>query len=93
LVQARAETRFIHIMTDTKIQGKFYPLQHEKWLRAYRELTPAEVNVFYHLNTITPYFERISIPYSIIASDLKGEKGRVNRAIQTLKAKMEGGNA
>jgi hypothetical protein len=25
-------------MTQTKIEGKFYPLQHEEWLRACQEL-------------------------------------------------------
>ncbi|BAY67079.1 hypothetical protein NIES22_72230 (plasmid) [Calothrix brevissima NIES-22] len=27
---------------NSKIQERFYPLQHEEWLRAYRELTPAQ---------------------------------------------------
>ncbi|MEA5507972.1 hypothetical protein VB735_33795 [Halotia wernerae UHCC 0503] len=74
-------------MTDTKIQGKFYPLQHEEWLRACRELKPAEVEVLYYLNTINPCSESISIPYGIIASDLERNKSTVSRAIQALKEK------
>lgn len=74
-------------MTDTKIQGKFYRLQHQEWLRSCRELTPAKVDVFYYFNTISPCSERVSIPYSIIASVLKKDKSTVSRAIQALKAK------
>ncbi|BAZ36666.1 hypothetical protein NIES4101_25860 (plasmid) [Calothrix sp. NIES-4101] len=32
---------------STKIQGKFYPLQHEEWLRTCRELKPAELELIH----------------------------------------------
>jgi hypothetical protein len=36
-------------MTQAKIDGKFYPLQHEEWLRACRELTSAQRDVLFRL--------------------------------------------
>ena len=70
---------------DPKIQGKFYLLQYEEWLRACRELTPAELNVLYYLKTVNPSCERKTISYSVIASELKINKSTVSRAIQGLK--------
>ena len=72
---------------NPKIQGKFYPLQHEEWLRACKELTSAELDVLYYLKTINPSYEKITISYSVIASDLKKNKITVSRAIKTLKEK------
>ncbi len=83
------KTIVTEIMTQnkSKIQGKFYPLQHEEWLRANRELKPAEVDVLYYLKTVNRIGERISIPCSVIASDLKRDKSTVSRAILALKEK------
>ncbi|MFB2767903.1 MarR family transcriptional regulator [Pelatocladus sp. BLCC-F211] len=50
-----------------KIQGKFYPLQHEEWLRACRELTPAQRDVLYYIRTIDPYNQGIEINCAEIA--------------------------
>lgn len=72
---------------NPKIQGKFYPLQHEEWLRACRELNPAELDVLYYLKTVNPSGEKIAILYNVIASDLKKNKSTVSRAIQSLKEK------
>jgi hypothetical protein len=63
-MQARGETRFNSIMTDTKIQGKFYPLQPEQWLRACRELT------FYSHRDMPYYITTINTNTSEIARKL-----------------------
>lgn len=73
--------------SSSKIQGKFYPLQHEEWLRACKELVPAEFNVLYYLKTVNPSCERKTISYSVIASELKINRSTVSRAIQVLKKK------
>ncbi len=70
-----------------KIQAKFYPLQHEEWLRACRELNAAELDVLFYLKTVNPSGEKRTITYSAIASDLKKDKSIVSRAIQALKEK------
>ena len=72
---------------NPKFQGKFYPLQHEEWLRACRELTSIELVVLYYLKTINPSCEKITISYSVIASDLRKNKSTVSQAIQALKEK------
>lgn len=72
---------------NPKIQGKFYPLQHEEWLRACRELNSTELVVLYYLKTINPSYEKITISYSVIASDLRKNKNTVSQAIQALKEK------
>lgn len=72
---------------NPKIQGKFYPLQHEEWLRACRELRSTELVVLHYLKTINPSCEKIAIPHSVIASDLKKNKSTVSQAIQALKEK------
>jgi len=72
---------------NPKIQGKFYPLQHEEWLKACRELNSAELDVFFYLKTVNPSGEKITIPYNVIASDLKKNKSTIRRAIQVLKEK------
>ncbi|MEM9927461.1 MAG: helix-turn-helix domain-containing protein [Cyanobacteria bacterium P01_D01_bin.50] len=72
---------------NPKIQGKFYPLQHEEWLRACRELNSAELDVLYYLKTINPSGEKRAVTYNTIASDLKKNKSTVSRAIQALKDK------
>lgn len=71
---------------NPKIQGKFYPLQHEECLRAYRELNSAELDVLFYLKTIDPNCER-TISCSVIASDLKKNESIVSRAVQALKEK------
>lgn len=72
---------------NPKIQGKFYLLQHEEWVRACRELNSAELTVLYYFRTINPSGKKIAISYSIIESDLKKNKTTVGRAIQTLQEK------
>lgn len=62
-----------------KIQGKFYPLQHDEWLRACRELTPAQRDVLYYIRTIDPYNQGIDINAAEVARQLSGPGGKVHR--------------
>ncbi|MDZ8226926.1 MAG: MarR family transcriptional regulator, partial [Nostoc sp. ChiVER01] len=80
-------------MTDTKIQGKFYPLQHEEWLRACRELTPAQRDVLYYLRTLDPYSTGMEVSPSRIAKDLSTAEKPVHRSTvgRALKALDEKG--
>jgi hypothetical protein len=66
-------------MTHPKIQGKFYPLQHEEWLRACRELTPAQKDVLYYIRTIEPYNKGIDLNAAEVARQLSGPGGKVHR--------------
>jgi predicted transcriptional regulator len=67
-------------MTKTKIQGKFYPLQHDEWLRACRELTPAQRDVLYFVRTLDPYGEGLDISIAEIARQLSTDKRTVHRS-------------
>lgn len=66
-------------MTQTKIQGKFYPLQHQEWLRACRELTPSQRDVLYYIRTIDPYNQGVDINAAEVARQLSGLGGKVHR--------------
>lgn len=55
-------------MTQAKIEGKFYPLQHQEWLRACRELTPAELKVLYYIRTADPYSNGVRLTAAAIAA-------------------------
>ncbi|MCC5640862.1 MarR family transcriptional regulator [Nostoc sp. CHAB 5844] len=80
-------------MTDAKIQGKFYPLQHEEWLRACRELTPAQRDVLYYLRTLDPYSSGMEVSPARIAKDLSTPEKPVHRSTvgRALKALDEKG--
>lgn len=78
--------------SSSQIQGKFYPLQHEEWLRACRELTSAQKNVLYYIRTIDPYNQGIDINTDEVARQLSAPKRiiyrqTVSRAIKELIAK------
>jgi hypothetical protein len=82
----------IPIMTKTKIQGKFYPLQHDEWLRACRELTPAQRDVLYFVRTLDPYGDGLDISIAEIARQLSTDRrtvhrSTVSRALKELDAK------
>jgi len=79
-------------MTKTKIQGKFYPLQHDEWLRTCRELTPAQRDVLYFVRTLDPYGDGLDISIAEIARQLSTDKrtvhrSTVSRALKELDAK------
>ncbi|GAB1542944.1 hypothetical protein NUACC21_56180 [Scytonema sp. NUACC21] len=74
-------------MTDTKIQGKFYPLQHEEWLKVYKELTDSQRGVLYYLRSLDPYSNGLRIRASKIAGDLGISRQTVYKAIDVLEEK------
>jgi hypothetical protein len=65
--------------TNSKIQGKFYPLQHEEWLRACRELTPAQRDVLYYIRTLDPRNYGVEINAAEIARQLSSPERQVHR--------------
>lgn len=67
-------------MTQTKIQGKFYPLQHNEWLRACHELTPSQRDVLYFIRTLDPYGEGLEISIAEIARQLSTKNKTVHRS-------------
>ncbi len=66
-------------MTQLKVQGKFYPLQHEEWLRACRELTPAQRDVLYFIRTLDPYGNGVELSAAEIARQLSAPERKVHR--------------
>jgi len=77
---------------NTKIRGKFYPLQHSEWLRACQELTPSQRDLLYYIRTLDPYNNGIAINTAEIARTLSA-KGRnvhrqtISRALKVLDQK------
>lgn len=65
--------------TNPKIQGKFYPLQHEEWLRACRELTPSQRDVLYFIRTLDPHNNGIKVTAAEIARQLSTPDKKVHR--------------
>jgi DNA-binding GntR family transcriptional regulator len=78
------------MVQQRQIEGKFYPLQHEEWLRACRELTPAELKCLYYIRTSDPYSNGVRLTAAAIARDLSCEgqppvsRQTVSRAIKRL---------
>ncbi len=64
---------------NSKIQGKFYPLQREEWLYACRELTQAQLAVLYYIRTTDPYNQGIDINCAQIARLLSTPERIVHR--------------
>jgi hypothetical protein len=79
-------------MAQTKISGKFYPLQHQEWLRACQELKPSERDVLYYLRTFDPYDNGIKINCAEVARQLSTKdktvhRQTVSRALKALDSK------
>ena len=70
--------------TNSKIEGKFYPLQHEEWLRACRELTPAQKSGLYYIRTLAPSGENPFPEATEIAKELKLDRATVSRSLKIL---------
>ena len=71
-----------------KIRGKFYPLQNGEWLRACKELKPAERDVLYYLRTLDPFGDsELELGVSALALALGRDKGTVSRALKALDQK------
>ena len=78
---------------NPKIQGKFYPHQHEEFLSACHQLAPAQLMVLYFLRTLDPYSSGVEISVSEIARRLSTENKEVHRSTvsRALKALGEKG--
>jgi hypothetical protein len=78
-------------MTDTKIQGKLYPLQLGEWLRACRELTLySHRDMPYYITIIDPYNRGIDTNTSEIARKLSIPKGFAHARLALAQAAFEG---
>lgn len=64
---------------NTKVPGKFYPLQHSEWLKACHELTPAQRDVLYYLRTLDPYGNGLEINCAEIARELSSDRKQIHR--------------
>jgi hypothetical protein len=62
-----------------KIEGKFYPLQHDEWVKACQELTPAQRDVLYFVRTLDPYNMGLDITAAEIARQLSKPNRIVHR--------------
>ena len=79
-------------MSQTKIQGKFYPLKSEEWLDSINQLTHSELKILYYVRSLDPYNNGINLTPAQIARDLSTEKTKmhrstVGRALKTLDRK------
>jgi hypothetical protein len=79
-------------MPQTKIEGKFYPLQHEEWVKACQELTPAQKDVLYYIRTLDPYSDGVELSPAEIARSLSTpnkivHRSTVGRALKVLEEK------
>jgi len=63
---------------NTKVPGKFYPLQHSEWLKACHELTPAQRDVLYYLRTLDPYGNGLEINCAEIARELSSDRKQIH---------------
>jgi hypothetical protein len=69
-------------MPQTKIQGKFYPLQHEEFLRLNKRLTHSELAVYFWLKTNNPFDDKpVEADTKTIAIDLNISRRSVQRAL------------
>ena len=67
-------------MTQTKIQGKFYPLKSEEWLQSINQLTHSELKVLYYVRSLDPYNNGINLTPAQIARDLSTDKIKMHRS-------------
>jgi len=73
-------------MPQTRIQGKFYPLQHEEFIKLNKRLTQSELAVYLWLKTNDPFGDKlIEASTKQIADDLN--IGR--RTVQQAKVKLQ----
>ncbi|MFM6642636.1 MAG: MarR family transcriptional regulator [Microcystis panniformis] len=81
-------TKTITIMTQNKIEGKFYALKPEEWLEVTKELRYAEVRVLYYLRTINPFGGRdLRVKVTDVATATGLQKGTVSKALKVLSDK------
>ena len=74
-------------MQTAKIQGKFYPLQHEEWVKACKDLSSRARDVLYYIRTADPYSNGVEITAAAIARELDCNRSTISRALKELDAK------
>ena len=75
----------INNSSQSKIEGKFYALKNEEHLRACRELTSTQRDIFYYLKSLDPYGDRpLNISIVSIAKQLRLSRFTVSRALKAL---------
>ncbi len=73
-------------MPQTKIQGKFYPLQHEEFLKLNQRLTQSELAVYLWLKTNDPFGDKlVEASTKKIAEDLNVSRRTIQRALVKLR--------
>ena len=72
---------------QSKIQGKFYPLQHEEWVKVCKDLSSRARDVLYYIRTADPYSNGVEITAAAIARELDCNRSTVSRALKELDAK------
>ena len=74
-------------MTETRIEGKFYPLQLSEWVDVCKSLTKSQISVLYFLRSNDPYSNGIRVKASQLAKEIGITKRAVNSAIAVLEEK------
>ena len=76
---------FTYIMSTEKVQGKFYPLQHQEFLKLNQLLTQSELAVYLWLKTHDPFGSKfVEADTQKIAEDLGISRRSVQRALVKL---------
>lgn len=70
-----------------KIQGKFYPMQLEEFLKIRKQLTPSQRDVLYYVHMLDPYSNGVKLRASNIAKDLEISRQAVYKAFDVLEDK------
>ena len=72
-------------MPQTKIQGKFYPLQHEEFIKLNKRLTQSELAVYLWLKTNDNFGDKsVEVSTKQVADDLNISRRTVQRALVKL---------
>jgi hypothetical protein len=72
---------------QSKIEGKFYPLQNEEWLSIAKKLTHSELLVLYHLRTLEPFGDKLT---ESSTKDVAEATGISQRSVQRALIKLAG---
>jgi DNA-binding transcriptional ArsR family regulator len=73
-------------MPQTRIQGKFYPLQHEEFIKLNKRLTQSELAVYLWLKTNDPFGDKlVEASTKQIADDLNVSRRTIQRALVKLR--------
>ncbi len=72
-------------LPQNKIEGKFYPLKNEEFLKSCKELTKSQQRVLYYLRTLEPYGNKeLEMSIKSIAQQLNLSRNTVSTAFKVL---------